>query len=194
MPSTDLYISVDVEADGPIPGVYSMLAIAFAVAGSFDGTRYESAHVGEEVFYRELRPISDQTDPEALAVSGLDRNRLMIEGTDPVDAMNAAVDWIRSIRRRRRPVLVGYPLVFDWMFTQWYFERFADRGSPFGFSAGLDMKTMYAVKANATITASTKSRMPPQVLSDLPHTHHALDDAIEQADMFNKLWSWPPSA
>jgi hypothetical protein len=192
MPSADLYISVDVEADGPIPGPYSMLSVAFAVAGSFDGVDYQPADVGEEVFYRELQPISDQYDPEALAVSGLDRDRLELEGADPADAMNAAGDWIRSIRRRRRPVLVGYPLVFDWMFTQWYFERFAVRGSPFGFSAGLDMKTMYAVKANATVSASTKSRMPAQLLSSLPHSHQALDDAVEQADMFNRLWAWTP--
>lgn len=192
MPRTDVYISVDVEADGPIPGPYSMLAIGFAVAGSYDGVSYIAADPEEQTFYRELRPISDEFDPEALAVSGLDRRKLFVEGCDPVDAMNDADTWIRALRDQRRPVLVGYPLVFDWMFTQWYFKRFCERGSPFGFSAGLDMKTMYAVKAHATVTASTKSQMPPHLLSDRRHTHNALDDAIEQADMFTRLWHWTP--
>jgi len=31
MASADIYISIDVEADGPIPGPYSMLSFGFAV-------------------------------------------------------------------------------------------------------------------------------------------------------------------
>lgn len=190
VPSPDLYISVDIEADGPIPGPYSMLSFGLAIAGTFDGDEYRPAVPEEQTFYRELRPISPQFDPEALAVSGLDRKRLSEKGANPVDAMTAAATWVRSVRQRRRPVLVGYPLVFDWLFLYWYFERFCASGSPFGFSAAIDMKTMYAIKAHTTISRATKSQMPPEVLSNRAHTHNALDDAIEQADMFNRLWTW----
>jgi hypothetical protein len=190
VPSADLYISVDIEADGPIPGPYSMLSFGLAVAGAFDGEEYRPAAPEGQTFYRELRPISEQFDPEALAVSGLDRERLSEEGADPVDAMTAAATWVGSVRGRSRPVLVGYPLVFDWLFIYWYFERFCPSGSPFGFSGGIDMKTMYLVKARTTIGGATKSRMPPEVLSRRVHTHNALEDAIEQAEMFNRLWTW----
>jgi hypothetical protein len=188
--TADLYISVDIEADGPIPGPYSMLSFGFAVAGTFDGDSYQAAVCGEQTFYRELRPISEHFDPQALAVSGLDRDRLKVEGADPATAMDEAATWVHAVRERRRPVLVGYPLVFDWLFVYWYFKRFCASGSPFGFSAGIDMKTMYAVKAHTTLSRATKSQMPREILSDRRHTHHALDDAIEQGDMFNRLWAW----
>jgi hypothetical protein len=37
MASCDIYISGDIEADGPIPGRYSMLSFGLAVAATFDG-------------------------------------------------------------------------------------------------------------------------------------------------------------
>src|SRR6266508_1156457 len=72
----ELYVAVDVEADGPIPGPYSMISLGMAVAGRPDLT-----------FYTELRPISDDFVPQALAVSGLDRDRLLREAPPAEDAM-----------------------------------------------------------------------------------------------------------
>ena len=37
---TDIYISADVETDGPIPGPYSMLSFALVYAGAFDGKTF----------------------------------------------------------------------------------------------------------------------------------------------------------
>lgn len=190
MASADIYISADIEADGPIPGPYSMLSFGFAVAGRFDGVLFERADPTAMTFYRELRPISDVFDPQALAKSRLDRERLAHEGHSPDAAMNDAREWVKSVSRGARAVMVGYPLVFDWMFLHWYFARFASEGSPFGHSSGLDMKTLYAIKAGTVITKATKSQMPRQLLSSRRHTHHALDDAVEQAEMFANLFEW----
>ncbi|WP_374222642.1 hypothetical protein [Streptomyces spinoverrucosus] len=81
-----LYISVDIEADGPIPGPYSMLSLGAAVAGRQDADGLTAADPEERTFYRELRPISEEFVPEALAVSGLDRERLEREGAEPAAA------------------------------------------------------------------------------------------------------------
>lgn len=91
MARTNIYFSADVEADGPIPGPYSMSSFGLAVAGSFDGTTFAPADPAELTFYAELKPISEQYVPEAAAVSGLDRDRLVREGLDPREAMNACV-------------------------------------------------------------------------------------------------------
>ena len=64
----DLYISADVETDGPIPGPYSMLSFGLAVVGSYDGHHFERRQAGDETFYRELRPISERFQDEALAL------------------------------------------------------------------------------------------------------------------------------
>jgi hypothetical protein len=185
----DLYISADIEADGPIPGPFSMLAFGLAVAGRFDGEKFDGGITDKDTFYRELRPISDNVDPKALEVSGLDRDRLVREGSDPALAMAEASEWITEHAGSTRPVLVGYPVVFDWMFLHWYFTRFAG-GSPFGFSSALDIKTMYQQKAGVTISQAGRGDLPDFLRSDHEHTHHALDDAIEQADIFARVLSW----
>ncbi len=74
---SDLYISVDIEADGPIPGEYSMLSLgAYAVNGPLASTIGDSDGQLGRTFYVELQPISSGFVPEALTVSGLDRERL----------------------------------------------------------------------------------------------------------------------
>src|ERR1044071_2918750 len=84
----DIYFSADVETDGPIPGPYSMLSFALVYAGSFDGRRFARPSSYNQIFYRELRPISDEFQEEALQVNGLDRVRLKKEGMDPQIAMS----------------------------------------------------------------------------------------------------------
>lgn len=76
----DVYFSADVETDGPIPGPFSMLSLALVYAGRFDGKQFERPSRFDKTFYRELRPISEEFQPEALKVNGLDRVRLLREG------------------------------------------------------------------------------------------------------------------
>lgn len=187
MASGDIYYSCDVEADGPIPGPYSMTSIGFAIAGTFDGKTFTRHDPTKNTFYAELKPISDTFQPSAMEVSGLDREDLVANGEEPVDAMKRASAWIDETCGQWRPVFVGYPVVFDWMFVYWYFMNFAER-SPFGFSSALDMKTFFATRLDRTITGCTKRNLPKTWLSKRPHTHNALDDAIEQADLFANAW------
>ncbi|MEW2416111.1 3'-5' exoribonuclease [Streptomyces sp. NPDC046866] len=186
-----LYISVDIEADGPIPGPYSMISFGAAVAGLQDGASYTAADPQARTFYRELRPISDQYVPEALAVSGLDRDRLLREGADPAGAMAAFRAWVRKVAQEAgaQPVMCGYPASFDWTFLYWYLMRFGG-DSPFGHSGCLDMKTLYAAKARVPLRAAVKGRMPAALRSTRRHTHHALDDAVEQAELMSNLMLW----
>jgi hypothetical protein len=190
IPRTDIYISVDVETDGPIPGPYSLLAFGMAVAGTYDGRTFTRASPQERTFYVEIRPISDQWQPEAMAVNGLDRETLVRSGADPVDAMNRAAEWIDEIAAGRRPVLVAYPVAYDWSFLYWYFVRFARHGSPFGHSSCFDIRTLYAARAGTVFDRSGKRSMPAELRSVKPHTHNALEDALEQADLFANVFEW----
>jgi hypothetical protein len=187
--SADVYISADIEADGPIPGEFSMLAFGFAVAARFDGKTFSAQDPEAATLYCELKPISDEFDPDALGVSGLDRERLRRDGLEPETAMQQARRWVTEQGRGDRPVLVGYPVVFDWLFLHWYFMRFTG-DSPFGFSSALDMKTMYQQKARVTLDRAGHNDLPPFLQSTRRHTHNALDDALEQAEIFNRLFEW----
>ena len=189
----DVHVSADIESDGPIPGRYSMLSFGLAVAGQFDGEVFAPADAGAATFYRELRPIADEHVPDAVRVTGLDRDRLLAEGDDPAGAMAEAADWVREQAIGARPVLVGYPVVFDWMFLHWYFVRFCG-ASPFGFSGALDMKTMYQQKARVPLDRAGRDDLPAALRPTRPHTHNALDDAVEQGEVFALLFEWPGAA
>lgn len=163
--STDVYFSADVETDGPIPGPFSMLSFALVYAGTFDGSEFERPSTYDKVFYRELKPISTDSEVEALRVNGLDRDRLVREGCAPEQAMVEASEWVSSMVGAGQPALVAYPLSFDWTWLYWYFIRFCPSGSPFGYS---------------------RCSLRPSH----PHTHHAVDDAVEQAEIFANVFEW----
>jgi hypothetical protein len=185
---SDVYISADVETDGPVPGRHSMLSFGLAVAARYDGQSLEPADPESQTFYRELRPAFDESDPQALAISGLDRSRLLAEGSDPAEAMRAAAAWVIDVARQAHPVMVAFPLAFDWLWLQWHFLRFCPEGSPFSFSSCLDMKTLFWARQGTPIEGAGKDDLPPELRPARRHTHHALDDAIEQAEIFVRLW------
>jgi hypothetical protein len=186
----DVYFSADVETDGPIPGPFSILSFALVYAGRFDGHRFDAPQSYDQTFYRELKPISSNFQPDALQVNGLDRNRLLREGETPELAMSEAARWIAEIVGDGKPILVAYPLSFDWSWLYWYFTNFSSSGSPFNHSLCYDIKTAFAVKAGVPISAAGKSKLIPSLRPQSKHTHHALEDAIEQAQIFANVFKW----
>lgn len=186
----DVYFSADVETDGPIPGPYSMLSFAIVFAGTFDGTKFTRPSAYDTFFYRELRPISNDFQVDALTVNSLDREKLCYEGQSPEAAMTEASSWIKKIAAGNRPVLVAYPLSFDWAWLYWYFTRFSAEGSPFGHSQCFDIKTAFAVKGHLQIGEAGRSKVPDLLRPKRPHTHHAIDDAVAQAEIFANVFEW----
>lgn len=184
-----MYFSADVETDGPIPGPFSMLSFALVYAGAFDGTTFYRPPVYERVFYAELKPISAAFEQEALDVNGLDRDRLSRDGADAATAMTEAAEWVRANAHHGTPVIVAYPLSFDWSWLYWYFIRYSQTGSPFGYSRAFDIKTAVAIKLGQSIGKSGRERLPATLRGDAPHTHHARDDAVEQAEIFANIFA-----
>ena len=144
----DAYFSADVETDGPIPGPFSILSFALVYAGSFDGKTFERPDSYDLSIYRELKPISDNFQEEALRVNKLDRARLCREGGEPRKTMIEAYRWVRKIAGQAQPVLVAYPLSFDWSWLYWYFVRFSPEGSPFDYSRCFDKVRVAVVSAS----------------------------------------------
>jgi hypothetical protein len=99
---------------------------------------------------------------------------------EPAEAMPAYVAWLDGLPGQ--PVFVGFPASFDFMFVYWYMIQFAGR-SPFSFSA-LDLKTMAMTMLGKDYRACSKKNLPRRWFDPLPHSHVALDDAIEQGAMF----------
>lgn len=168
------YISVDIEASGPIPGEYSMLSVGACLV--------RDVHEG---FYAELRPISDRYVSEALEVSGLSLPRLREHGIDPRETMASFQVWIEKVCASRRPVFVGFNAGFDWAFVNWYFHKFLD-DNPFGIG-GVDVKAYYMGFSGSAWGETTSSKLPGWLQPSRAQTHNALDDARAQAEIFGKL-------
>lgn len=197
-PIVELYFSSDVEADGGIPGPYSMSSfgmVAFATRTKSGVYTLLDLDADENCFYAELKPISDNFIPEAMAVSGLDREWLKIHGEEPAIAMKNANTFVGNVAERFgenvRPVFVAYPLGYDWMFIYWYLINFTGT-SAFGHSSALDIKTMFATKARKAIRGIGKRSIPRSLMSKRKHTHNALDDAREQGDLCYNIFVWKP--
>lgn len=154
------FVMVDVEADGPIPGDYSMIAIgAVVVEPSLDRT-----------FKATLMPISEKWDPEALAVSGYTREETM-QFRPPGPVMVELKEWISSLKIR--PIFIADNNGFDWQFVNWYFHHFTG-SNPFGFSSQ-NLNSLYKGLTRDTF-ASFKH------LRRTKHDHDPLNDAKGNAE------------
>jgi hypothetical protein len=104
--------------------------------------------------------------------------------------MTEVARWVRSVAGTAKPVLVAYPLSFDWTWLYWYFVQFSSDGSPFKYSQCFDIKTAFALKAQIPLSEAGRNHLPTSLLPRHRHTHRALDDAIAQAEIFANVIEW----
>lgn len=155
------YIMVDIESDGPIPGDFSM--ISFGAVLVQDGLN--------QTFYGQLRPISDNYIPEALAVSGHTRQETLAFN-DPAKVMNDFAAWLNRVCPNK-PYFISDNNGFDWMFICWYFHHFTG-DNPFGFSSQ-NLGSLYKGMVKDMFQNFKHLRRTT-------HTHHPVDDARGNAE------------
>lgn len=172
----EIYVSTDCETDGPIPGPHSLLSFASAA--------YTAKKELLATFEANLTTLPGATgDPKTMdwwqtqpAAWAACRTNLR----EPQEAMPAYVAWLKGLPGR--PVFVGYPVTFDFLFVYWYLIRFAGE-SPFSFSA-LDIKSYAMALLGKDFRSTSKASMPREWFDPIPHTHIALDDAKGQGALF----------
>jgi ribonuclease T len=171
--SAETWISIDTETSGPVPATGSLLAVGACLV--------DDPEEGIELL---LKPDPSLAwDASAERIHRLDRAVLSRDGHEPADAARRLDTWIASVvPEGSRPVFVALNAPFDWMFVADLLWRHLGR-NPFGHSA-LDVKALYMGRHLAEVerwAATSRLRMLERYPVDLPHTHHALDDAREQA-------------
>jgi hypothetical protein len=184
----ETYISVDIETDGPIPGPHSMLSLGAAAFALGDAPRREVAMLG--TFSRNLETLPGATMHPVTKAEFWDKNpdawtACRADPRAPKEAMNEFVAWVRATAGQRKPVFVAYPAGFDFLFVYWYLMAFAGE-SPFGFSA-LDIKSYAAAVLKTPYRETAKRTMPTRWFPASRHTHVALDDAIEQGELWMNI-------
>lgn len=173
----EIYVSTDIEADGPIPGPHSMLSFASAayradktLSGSFTANLETlpgaSPHPKTMEWWSQF-PRAWETCRE--------------HARPPQLVMPEYLDWLKHLPGRA--IFVGWPATWDFMWIYWYLVRFTGE-RPFRENA-LDIRSYAMGMRRTEFRLTTRTYLPKRWFDDgLPHTHVALDDALEQGALF----------
>ena len=125
----------------------------------------------DKTFYCQLRPISDNFIPDALAVSGQSREETLLFD-DPKSVLERLEKWLND-HVAGRPIFISDNNGFDWMFVCWYFHHFLGR-NPFSYSSQ-NLGSLYKGLVKDVYQNFKHLRRTS-------HTHHPVDDAKGNAE------------
>lgn len=182
--SNQVFVIVDIEADGPMPGLYSMLSLgAVATTPEKEVSR----------FYRKLKPIEGatqypdtmrwwKTQPEAW-------NEVCTDAESPEIVMREFCDWLHSLNAEL--VFAASPIALDYSFVGWYLYRFAGE-NPFSnennAARTLDIRSFIAGKYDTSFNNSSRTKLPKSLIDGMiEHTHKSIDDADGYAFLLRKI-------
>jgi DNA polymerase III epsilon subunit-like protein len=170
----EIFVSVDVETSGPIPGEYSMLSIGACIIGN------------ETVIFESfVRPTTDNYDLEALEAIGIVFEDVKKRGPSPHAVMSLFHNWVCDVSKGLKPIFVGFNSPFDWSFINYYFHKYIGE-NPFGFTA-LDIKSMYFGKTGSNWNDTRSSAISNRFGLLQEKSHNALKDAQYQAKLFQSI-------
>ncbi len=186
-----VYFSLDVEASGPVPGLYNLVSIGAVPVARSDG----SWKPEKERFYVELKPNGGAFDKEAMAVHGITRKHLETHGVPAAEALGGLRDFVhtRCGRGGPRSVFVGHNVGFDWSYISYYFSL-VKIPNPFGYK-GLDIKSLAMGRLRIGWFETSKEKLevllPSVPRQDLRQAHGADYDALYQAHLLCALLNIP---
>lgn len=172
----EIFVSTDVETDGPIPGVYSML--------SFGSVAFTAEKEIISAFSANLNTLAGAAQDKATMQwwktqkTAWQAHRKDLWQAE--DAMKQYLYWLKGLPGK--PVFVGYPAAFDFMFICWYLIKFTGE-NPFSLNV-IDVKTFAWCLLNKPFTEISKRKMPKKWFDSCDKRHVALDDAREQGLLF----------
>jgi DNA polymerase III epsilon subunit-like protein len=175
MEEDTVYISVDIEANGPCPTKHSILSIgAVALQEPFEvlGDFYVNLETG----------IGRNSDPETMlwwqkhpeAYEYTQQNR-----ATPVEGLAQFASWLESYPKR---VFVAYPTGYDFSYLYTYFHSYLGH-CPFGYQA-LDMQSFAAGLLRLPYLEAGKRAWPDEWWANPKYAHRADADALEQGFAF----------
>lgn len=153
-------IVVDVESDGPCPGLYSMVCFGAVVVDKNLN----------KIFEGKIKPISNKFCQQSLSISGYTRQQHE-KFDEPVDVMHKFYEWI--IQSTKSPIFISDNNGYDWQFINYYFHAFYGK-NPFGWSSRRisDLWCGYKNDMHAKWKNMRKTK----------HTHNPVDDALGNAE------------
>lgn len=178
-----VYLSFDIEADGPSPSLNNMIAFG-VVLFTIDPLNNSRAEVfNQQDYYLKPRPTHKASEhtmktfwskhPEVLA-------KIESQARDPKEVMNEFYTSYMELVKTVDIEWLAYPAAFDWQWMNAYLYQYVDNpiGLPYMATCIDAIETI--VK---TITGS-KHPMIDKMLIEHPLTHIPSEDSLRQALMF----------
>lgn len=175
-----IYLSLDIEASGPFPGLFSLVSIGAVPVIKDHGVW---AVDEDQTYYVELKPLEEADElPAATNIHGLTSDYLEEKGLPPKQAVEEFADYLEDLQKRyKRVVPAAWPSSFDSPFVGWYMQHFLG-DNPLGWSA-FDIPSfgmgLFRCGRQALRRRMTKVGI---ITGNNPNPHHALYDAIEQGN------------
>lgn len=192
--TTEMYFSVDIETDGDCPGEMPDAKSGSSILSIGVVAMHPETLADVADFYATLKRLPGGRPMNATMEWWDKFPKQWAEAREspiePKEAMQSLENFVKETLRANKadvPVFVASPAGFDFSYVYYYLHRFLGR-SIFGFSA-LDLKS-YCMALSGCPYLQVKRQRKPEWISDLPHTHNALEDARQQADEFRKILAW----
>lgn len=195
---TEIYFSVDIETDGDCPGLNSMLSLgAVVILPCREG--HPDAYRTDDTFYKTFKRLPEARPSNAtmewwdqFPKQWAETRREPVDPAQGIKDFDSWVNWTigglnRELYPDPKPIFLAGPIGFDFTFVYYYMHRFLGR-CVFGHN-GVDMRSL-AMGLLDQPYLTKKERYPNEWATRLPHTHNALEDAMEQADRFIKMMTW----
>ncbi len=162
------WFMVDVEANGPIPGDYSMTEIGVV-------------RMDEDLkttFHGYLRPLDGaKWIQEAYDVVGYGHDHAMTFEY-PLKTMTDFAQWVKDVNRNGQPCFISDNNGFDYGYVNWYFHHFLGR-SPFGHSS-TNLGSLY----KGLVKDFSKNF---KHLRRTKHDHNPVNDAMGNAESLQHM-------
>jgi len=158
------WFMVDVEADGPCPGMYSMTEIGVVLVDreAIEGT--------PTTFHGYLQPQQFMFEPDALKSIGQVRpEQFRAPFTHPTTVMYEFVEWVERVNGKKRPMFISDNNGFDWQFVNYYMHRYTG-SNPFGWSS-TNLGSLYKGLVKDQYKSFKKYRRTP-------HDHNPVNDSL----------------
>ena len=182
---TEIYVSVDIEADGPHPGHYSMLSLG---AAAFNSSGKLLDTFSQNLL--ELPGASRHPDTmEWWEKQGDAWDKAREDARTPVRVIVEFKDWLMQPEwKGRAKSFVGYPVGYDYMWVSWYMSEFLGSDEPFNHS-GIDIKTLGMLIMGKGFRQMSKRIVVKKIKAKMSkkHSHVAVEDAIEQGELFFQI-------
>lgn len=183
---TEIFVSADIEADGSLVGVNSMLSLG-SVAFRVGQHGYEQLSTFEANLLECPGAVRDEQVMQWWNGHPKAWQKIRENPQPPAEVMKRYLGWINALSGKVS--LVAYPASYDFMFIYWYLLRFTGE-RPFGWAALCSKTYAMAALKKESWSDFSKDDIPARFRSSHPHDHTPLNDAIEQGQEFAAMYRY----